>query len=247
MPGDSYPTIASLATPFLGGVARPTRVCPTNEFIPFEKREVEQSVPERFQQQVQKYPNHVAIKTNAQTATYSELNQAANQIGRALLAQGKKPASTVALLLEKSVPMIAAMLGTLKAARTYVPLDPVHPAARLLNILDDAQTELIVTNNRFLSMAQQLARGGRHLLNIDEGNSGFSSEDLGLPIAPDTPCYILYTSGSTGEPKGVVQNHRNVLHNIMRHTNSLHLCAKDRFAVFASCATAQSVTGIYGS
>jgi amino acid adenylation domain-containing protein len=231
----------------LGGVAQGTRVCPANEFIRFEKREVDQSIADRFQQQVRKYPNRVAIKTKDKTATYSDLNQAANQIGRAILAQCKNGTSAIGLLLEKSVPMVAAMLGTLKTARTYVPLDPVHPAVRLGHILDDAETELIVTNNRFLPLAQQLAHHGRQLLNIDEDHSGFSSEDIGLPIVPDTPCYIIYTSGSTGAPKGVVQNHRNVLHNIMRHTNSLHLCAQDRFAVFASCATAQSVTGIYGS
>jgi amino acid adenylation domain-containing protein len=231
----------------LGGVARNTPVCPTNEFIRFEKSEVDQSIPERFQEQVRKYPNHVAVKAKDQTATYAELNQAANQIGRAILAHGKKPTSAVGLLLEKNVPIIAAMLGTLKAARVYVPLDPVHPASRLGHILDDAETELIVTNNRFLSLARQLAHNGRQLLNVDEDHSGFSGGDIGLPVASDAPCYILYTSGSTGEPKGVIQNHRNVLHNIMRHTNSLHLCAHDRFAVFASCATAQSVTGIYGS
>ena len=245
MQDDSRLSTASLPPPSLRGVAQPTRVCPTNEFIRFEKRDVDQSIPERFQQQARKYPNHVAIKTNGKTATYSELNETANQIGRAILARSKDETSTIALLLEKSVPMIAATLGTLKAARVYVPLDPAHPASRLSKILDDAETELIVTNNRFLSLARQLAHGGRQLLNVDEDLSDFSGGDISLPIAPDTPCYILYTSGSTGEPKGVVQNHRNVLHNIMLHTNSLHLCAQDRFAVFASCAVAQSVTGIY--
>lgn len=247
MPVKSLSTTASLPPPPLGGVARSAPVSPTNEFIRFEKSEVDQSIPERFQEQVRKYPNHVAVRTKDQTATYGELNQAANRIGRAILARGKKPTSAVGLLLEKNVPVIAAMLGTLKAARVYVPLDPVHPASRLGHILDDAETELIVTNNRFLSLARQLAQNGRQLLNVDEDYSGFSGEDIGLPVASDAPCYILYTSGSTGEPKGVIQNHRNVLHNIMRHTNSLHLCAQDRFALFASCATAQSVTGIYGS
>ena len=247
MQGDSRLSTAGLSTVAQLCADSPTLVRPTNKFIPFEKRDVDQSIPERFQQQVRKYPNHLAIKTGSQAATYSELNQTANQIGRAILAHSTKESGNVALLLEKSVPMIAAMLGTMKAAQTYVPLDPVHPAARLGNILDDAQTDLIVTNNRYFPLAQQLAGDRRQLLNIDEDRSDLSGEDLNLPIAPDTACYLLYTSGSTGEPKGVVQTHRNVLHNIMRHTNSLHLCDRDRFAVFASCATAQSVTGIYGS
>jgi amino acid adenylation domain-containing protein len=247
MQGDSRPPTASLPTVPLRGVAQRTPVCPNNEFIRFEKREVDQSIADRFQQQVRKYPNHVAIKTKGQTVTYSELNQAANQMGRAILTQSKNGTSAIGLLLEKNVPMIAAMLGTLKAARVYVPLDPVHPASRLARILDDAETKLIVTNNRFLSLAQQLAHSGRRLLNIDEDHSDFSSGDIDLPIIPGAPCYILYTSGSTGEPKGVVQNHRNVLHNVMRHTNSLHLDSQDRYAVLASCATAQSATGIYAA
>jgi amino acid adenylation domain-containing protein len=247
MPGDSRPTTASLPTPPLGGVAQYTHVCPTNEFSRFEKSDVDQSIPERFQQQVRKYPNHVAIKTKDRTVTYSELNHSANQIGRVILAQCKNGTSAVGLLLEKSVPMMAAMLGVIKTARAYVPLDPVHPASRLGHILDDAETELIVTNNRFLPLARQLAHNGRQLVNVDEEHSGFSGGDIGLPIAPDALCYILYTSGSTGEPKGVTQNHRNVLHNIMRHTNSLHLCACDRLTLLASCATGQAVTSIYGA
>ncbi|MFI5222950.1 MAG: AMP-binding protein, partial [Nitrospirales bacterium] len=238
---------AGLPPPSLERIAAMARVCPTNHFVLFDKSAVEQSIPERFQEQVHEYPNRVAIQAKNQTATYSELNQTANRIGRAILAQRQNGTNNVALLLEKGVQMIAAMLGTLKAAGVYVPLDPVHPAARLGRIVDDAEAELIITNNRFLSLARQLAHNGRQVLNVDENQAHYSAEDIGLPIAPDTPCYILYTSGSTGEPKGVVQNHRNVLHNIMRHTNSLHLCADDRFAVFASCATAQSVTGIYGS
>ena len=247
MSADSRPMIADVPPRLSGGADHRRRVCPGNEFIRFEKSGVNQSIPDRFQQQVRMYPGHVAIKTNSQTATYSELNQIANRIGRAILAQGNKSSSVVGLLLEKSIPMTAAMLGVLKTARAYVPLDPVHPAARLSRILDDAETELLVTNNRFLPLAHQLAHSGRQLLNLDEDLSRFAIGDIDVPIAPETPCYILYTSGSTGEPKGVVQNHRNVLHNIMRHTNSLHLCAQDRFALFASCATAQSVTGIYGS
>jgi len=219
----------------------------THDFVRFDKDGVNQSIPARFEQQVRKNPDRIAVQTKCHSATYSELNCAANQIGRAILATHENETSPVALLLEKDLSIIAAMLGVLKTARPYVPLDPAHPALRLARILDDAETTLIITNDRFLPLARQLASDCRRVLNIDEDLSTFSCEDLGLYTGPDALCYIIYTSGSTGEPKGVMQSHRNVLHNIMRHTNSLHLCHEDRYAVFGSCATAQSVTGIYGS
>lgn len=228
-------------------VAQSHPVHPTNAFIEFKKEEIEQSLPQRFEQQVSQYPDRIAVKSRSQEFTYTALNQAANRVARAILAQRGEGEEPIALLLEHDAPMIAAILGVLKAGKIYVPLDPSYPQARAAYILEDSQPGLIVTNNRHLSLVSDLDRNMRQLINIDEINSTLSTENLNLSILPDTLAYILYTSGSTGQPKGVVQNHRNVLHDARQYTNTLHICPDDRMTLLYSCSVNGSVRGIFGA
>src|SRR6266851_8862394 len=218
-------TLQSTAVP-PSGPHEPVQHCsqgPMNDFLPFLKGEIEQSIPDRFEQQVTRHPDRVAVKGREGSFTYDALNRCANRVGRAILALRGEGEETVGLLLEKDVPMFAALLGILKAGKIYVPLDPAHPRARAFKILEDAGAKLIVTDNTNYAAALELAHGSRELLNIDGMESNLSDRDVGLSLLPDTLAYIIYTSGSSGEPKGVVQNHRNVLHNILKHTNSLHI------------------------
>ena len=99
-------------------------VRPNNPFIEFKKDDVEQSIPARFEQMVEKYPDRLAVKDNNHELTYKALNQAANRIAQVILdalGEGEEP---VALLLEHGAPIISAILGVLKAGKIYVPLDP---------------------------------------------------------------------------------------------------------------------------
>ncbi len=208
------------------------RVCPTNDFIEF--KEIEQVIPERFEQQVRKYPDHIAVKTDGYELDYKALNQAANRVAWDILSRREIGEGRVALLLENDAPMIAAMLGVLKSGKAYVPLDPSLPRARNTYIIEDSQAQLIATNSRNLSLARDLNQNNLQTINIDELDPELSPENPGVSVSPDAPTWILYTSGSTGQPKGVVQNHRNVLHFIMNYTNSLHICADDRFVLLYS-------------
>jgi non-ribosomal peptide synthetase component F len=132
------------------------RVTPTNPFVEFGREEIEGSIPDRFEGQVSQCPHRVAIKTRRHELTYEALNKAANRIARAILAQRGGGEEPIALLLESDAPMIAAILGVLKAGKIYVPLDPSLPRARTTYILNDSQTGLVVTDSAHLSLAKEL-------------------------------------------------------------------------------------------
>ena len=136
---------------------------PTGKFIEFKKEEIEQSIPARFEQQVAKYPDRLAVKARSHQLTYDELNKAANRVARAILAQRGECNEPIALLLEKGTPLSATILGVLKAGKIYVPLDPSYPRARIAAILEDLHPGLIVTDNQYISLASKLAQHGRYV------------------------------------------------------------------------------------
>jgi amino acid adenylation domain-containing protein len=220
---------------------------PTNPFIEFAAEEVEQSIPARFERQVDRYPDRRAIKVGPHQLTYAELNRAANRVARAILARTGHEQEPVALLLEHGASLIAAILGALKAGKIYLPLDPSYPRARSAYMLEDAGATLVVTSGRHLALAGGLNEAARPPLNIDEVESTTPEVNLDLPVPPDALAYILYTSGSTGRPKGVVQNHRNVLWDIREYTNTLHICPDDRMTLLYSCSVNGAVRGIFGA
>src|SRR5215210_1456160 len=223
------------------------RVHLTNAFIWFEKEETEQSIPQRFEQQVSRYPDRLAVKTRNHQLSYAALNKVANRVARALLAQRGEGAESIALLLEHDASMVAAILGVLKAGKVYVPLDPYFPYARNSYILENSQAGLIITNNENRSLAESLSENRHYLINIDEIGATLSDENVDLPISADNLANIIYTSGSTGQPKGVVQNHRNLLNVAMRYTNGLRISAEDRLTLLQSYSVAGSVSNMLGA
>ena len=207
---------------------------PTGRFVEFKREEIEQSIPDRFEQQVAKHPDRLAVKTKSHQFTYDELNKAANRVARAILAQRGEGNEPVALLLEQGAALIAALFAVLKAGKICVPLDPSLGRARITSILEDSQAGLIVTNSMNFHLAIKLARNALKLINLDDLGSRIADENPTLSISPDTLSWVLYTSGSTGKPKGVANNHRNLLHNALIRTNAFHICEHDRLTLLAS-------------
>lgn len=221
-------------------------VKPTNDFIEFRQPEIEQAITDRFAAQVELHRDRLAIKTKRHAWTYETLSVVSKQIAGALLQRRGASEERVALLFEHDAPMVAAMLGALNAGKTYVPLDPHHPVERLVQIIENAEATVLLTNNKNLPLAQRLVNNRWALINIDSLDAATSVTKLPA-VEPDRLAYILYTSGSTGEPKGVMQNHRNVLHYIRVYTNNLHLNADDRLTLLSSYGFDASVMDIYGA
>ncbi len=220
---------------------------PSGSFIEFTRDEVEQAIAGRFEKIARLHPYRLAVKTRKRALTYDDLNQAANRVAHALIERRGEANEPIALLLENDASMIAAILGVLKAGKMYVPLDISHPRASIAYILEDSEAGVIATNNRNLPLARELAHSERQVVNVDEIDSNSPAPNPNLNISPDSPANILYTSGSTGQPKGVVQNHRNVLHEIMNYTNGVHICADDRLILVSSPSFSGTVRTVYGA
>nr|UXE44170.1 linear gramicidin synthase subunit D [uncultured bacterium] len=222
------------------------RIAPSNSFTKFGADELEQSIPERFERIVAKYPNRVALRARDCAITYKELNETANRLARTILKHCGPEPGPVAVLLGQNASSIVAILAVLKAGKFYVPLDPGHPRSRNSHILVDAQTSIVIGNNHSCSLASELLPDV-DCLNIDAIDRSICANNIDLPISADALAYVIYTSGSTGQPKGVMQSHRNVLHKIMVYTNSVRISPDDRLALIYSYSSAGSVRDIFAA
>lgn len=208
-----------------------SNVGPSQSFERFSRDEIEQSIASRFEKQVKRYRDLLAIKTADCVLTYGELNRLANRIAHALLGLAEVSNTPVALIPENDAATIARILGLLKAGKIYVPLDPSLPLARNEFILKNSQAEVILASGENLALAGALTTGTVRILDVDNLPSEVSDANPELPVSPAAIAWILYTSGSTGEPKGILQCHRDELHNVMCLTNSQHFCPEDRMTL----------------
>jgi amino acid adenylation domain-containing protein/non-ribosomal peptide synthase protein (TIGR01720 family) len=169
-----------------------------------------QCVHELFEAQAARTPQAQAVAFQGGGLTYRELNARVNQVAHALRRRGVGPESRVAVLMERSPEMVAAVLGTLKAGAAYVPLDPAYPAGRIAFAVADSGAALVLTQERLLG---SLAECGAPVLALDAagGELDAESEANPAPLAgPENLAYVIYTSGSTGTPKGVLIEHRSL-------------------------------------
>ncbi len=190
------------------------------------------TVPALVTEQARRTPQKTAVTCAGENWSYAELEQHAGRLAHQLRRQGVGPETLVGLYVERSLDMLAGLLGILKAGGAFVPLDPYFPAARVEMMLADARPALIVTQRH---LAGRLAEGGPPLLFIDgdelprpageeTGGDGAQSAAAG----PENLAYVIYTSGSTGQPKGIQITHQALANFLMAGWHPAILSADDR-------------------
>jgi uncharacterized protein (TIGR02246 family) len=161
--------------------------------------------------QVERTPGNVAAIFGTEELTYHELNRRANQVAHHLRRYGIGPEVRVGIVMERSLDAVVAVLGVLKAGGAYVPLDPADPEAWRVSLLHDAEVRIVLGKG---SAAAGSPIGGAGVVWVDGSPHTFaheSEQNLASRTCPENLAYVMYTSGSTGQPKGVMIEHRSLV------------------------------------
>ena len=177
-----------------------------------------------FEAQVDKDPGAVALvdlcdpENPGRALTYLELDRRANRVAHRLLRLGVGPETLVGVCLARGADLIVALLGVLKAGSAVVVLDPEHPKKRLANLLADTKASLLVTSG---ALRSALPETSARVVDLDGGFQDEPAERPQSPAGPANLAYVLYTSGSTGEPNGALIEHRGLVNSIEAHIRIL--------------------------
>jgi amino acid adenylation domain-containing protein len=194
-----------------------------------------------FERVAATYPTRTALVSEQWQLTYDQLSAAANRLARALVARGATPGDRIAILMRHDSPQIVAMLAALKAGAIVVPLNPTFPTTRLRKTVEDAEPRLIVTDKTNRDLATGIASSNFGIVSFEEQSVQGPSDNLSIAIDPNQVAFLVYTSGSTGSPKGVMQTHRQRVRHVQNHTDVMRYAVTDKIPLFASLNHSQAI------
>jgi amino acid adenylation domain-containing protein len=218
--------------PLLGQAERQQMVVGWNDTA--AELPLERTFQELFEAVAERAPASLAVVSGPHRISYGELNARANRLARSLLAAGVGREDLVAVLAERGADLLVAMLALFKAGGVYLPLDPHHPAQRLLQTIEQSASRLVLVSDAFrdtADIAALLATEERKVLALSELLAQERpAENLACRSAPAQLAYVLFTSGSTGAPKGVMIPQRGMVNHLWAKISALGLTDEDRVA-----------------
>jgi amino acid adenylation domain-containing protein len=203
------------------------------------------SVHQLFEQQAARTPDAIALICRDEQITYRSLNDRANRLAHYLRRRGVRAESLVAVCLQRSIPMVAALLGVWKAGGAYVPLDPAYPPERLGFMLHDSEARLLITDTS-CDAVLTWPREKSVLLDRDDPLIASEATDNPAPSAgPSNLAYVMYTSGSTGKPKGAMILQGGLVNYLQWAIGAYGVGPGDCVPLHSSIAFDLTVTSLY--
>jgi amino acid adenylation domain-containing protein len=205
------------------------------------------SAAERFRLVAAAVPDQLAVVDDDRRITYAPLDAWSDQIAGAVYDHQDDCVAPVAVLCAHGPAVLAAMFGVLKAGRIYCVVDPAMPEARLAHILADLAADLVLADHNHLALAHRLSRADVRVLEIEAlAAASFPCNKPPLPTVDDLAA-IYYSSGTTGNPKGIVRDHAGLVHRAWVDTQVVTLCPGDAVAWLYPAAYPASISDIFGA
>lgn len=194
----------------------------TRTALPFET-----TLHTLFNEQVCRTPDALAVLYEESGLSYRELDNWSNSIAHVLIEHGVGPGSSVAICIERSLEMVAGLMGILKSGAAYVPVDPSYPKARVDYIINDASPPVLLIGRSFIDRITP--RDSMYIITIEDTyNTQKTVPAPCVSVTPQDIAYVIYTSGSTGEPKGVMIPHRGICNRLLWMQKEFILTDTDR-------------------
>jgi non-ribosomal peptide synthetase component F len=210
-----------------------------------ETADFDESLVAAFVRVAVTFPSRIALGSDVWQPTYRELNETANRLAHRLIACGVALGDRAAILMSHDAPMVAGVLGILKAGQIVVAFNPDDPVCRLKMLVEEAEPSVIVTDGQNCKLAAEFARLGCRIITFESEKATGPIENPSIKILPEQTAFLTYTSGTTGRPKGVMKTHRQLRRGAAVHAESMQYTESDRIPLFAMVSTGQGATGLW--
>ncbi|MET3658069.1 amino acid adenylation domain-containing protein [Sporosarcina psychrophila] len=178
--------------------------------------------------QVEKSPNHLALKFESEELTYIEMNNKSNFLAEKLIKQGVQPGDYVGVCLDRSINMVISLLGILKAGAAYVPIDPESPRGRVRDLIANSGISILITSQKFKEQVSDCIINIQWVEELDKTLINGFINNPNVHMSQRNVAYMIYTSGSTGKPKGVMVSHQAICNRLLWKQDYFKLRVEDK-------------------